>query len=265
MRKLTLTDVEKLRLVLSVYQDGSGQLARPDGSTLPGWRNFERSVSLIFEGLAQESKAIFDVLVPTGGQSYYGISCKMRRELKRNPAEQSVVPLELSNAARHFWTAIKLHPELNERNYKKHPDLVGKAIISLVNQWHENASDQMGVYIDLASSFYLVLLWNKQGVYQLFQFPHQLPDPRNLNWRFPLTKSGQMGNHLRGEDSRGKVFEWYGESGGQLKYYPRVQDAVWKSRPFRLEPLPPESPHGVLARVEAYFPEQWQKVSQATP
>jgi hypothetical protein len=64
------------------------------------------------------------------------------------------------------------------------------------------------------------------------------------------------------KDRQGKIFEWYGESGGQLKYYPRVQDALWKSKPFRLEPLPPNNPHGILARVETYFPAQRQKITQ---
>ena len=56
--------IEKLRLILSTYQDGTGQLIYEPHTSLPGWRDFERSVALAFEGIAQESKAIFDVLVP---------------------------------------------------------------------------------------------------------------------------------------------------------------------------------------------------------
>ena len=41
-------------------------LAQKDSSTLPGWRDFERSVALAFGGQAQESKAIFDVLSAGG-------------------------------------------------------------------------------------------------------------------------------------------------------------------------------------------------------
>ncbi|GAB4581369.1 MAG: hypothetical protein Fur0022_41160 [Anaerolineales bacterium] len=115
----------------------------------------------------------------------------------------------------------------------------------------------MGVKLDLEASFYLALLWNGKGYYQLFQFPLVLPKPENLYWHFPLDKQGTPGRHLRGEDQHGKLFEWYGESGGQLKYYPRVSQAVWKSEPFQLEPLPQNIPDGILSKVQNYFPEQW--------
>ena len=75
----TPSEVEKLRLVLSSYQDGTGQLAQSDGSTLPGLRDFERSVALTFGGIAQESKAIFDVVIPApDGQSLY-VDCPLSR------------------------------------------------------------------------------------------------------------------------------------------------------------------------------------------
>ena len=202
------SEVEKLRLVLSSYQDGTGQLAQSDGYTLPGWRDFERSVAIIFGGIAQESKAIFDVLVPIpDDQNYYGISCKMRRELKVDTQSQNIVPMELSNAARQFWAEIKKH-RIDEQTYKNYPDRVGKAIISLVQGWHESASKQMGRNIDLARSSYLVLLWNKRDFYQLFQFSHQLPNPKSLYWHFPKLKDGSISNHLQGDDQSGKVFEW---------------------------------------------------------
>lgn len=63
-RTPTSGQVEKLRLILSTYQDGTGQLVYEPNTSLPGWRDFERSVALAFDGVAQESKAIFDVLVP---------------------------------------------------------------------------------------------------------------------------------------------------------------------------------------------------------
>ena len=45
-RPPTTQEVEKLRLILSTFQDGSGQLALSDGRTLPGWRDFERALAL---------------------------------------------------------------------------------------------------------------------------------------------------------------------------------------------------------------------------
>jgi hypothetical protein len=72
----TKAQIEKLRLILSTFQDGTGQLVFEPGKSLPGWRDFERSVALAFDGVEQESKAIFDVLIPMSSnpQINYGIS-----------------------------------------------------------------------------------------------------------------------------------------------------------------------------------------------
>jgi hypothetical protein len=64
-REPTPAEIEKFRLVFSTYQDGSGmdvpKTVRPwmkgnNVVTLPGWRDFERTVALIFNGIALESK-----------------------------------------------------------------------------------------------------------------------------------------------------------------------------------------------------------------
>ncbi len=56
-----------------------------DSMTQPGWRDFERAVAAAFGGKAQESKYIFDVIIPQLDQAdlQVGISCKMRGELNR--------------------------------------------------------------------------------------------------------------------------------------------------------------------------------------
>jgi hypothetical protein len=80
-------------------------------------------------------------------------------------------------------------------------------------------------------------------------------------WDFPIVeKKKREGRRIRGCDaSGGTVFEWYGESGAQLKYYPLAETATWSSPIFQLEPPPlPPSEYGLLARVKQYFPKQWQ-------
>ena len=68
--------------------------------SLPGWRDFERTVAFVLGGQAQESKGIFDVILPSGVLGIkYGISCKMRRELNRID-KLGRVAVEVSNAAR---------------------------------------------------------------------------------------------------------------------------------------------------------------------
>ena len=260
-RQPSSNEVERFRLILSTYQDGMGMNA---SGALPGWRDFERSVALAFDGIASESKDIFDVRLPDPERSgvYYGISCKMRRELAR-VARHGRATIELPNSARKFWDSL-LTSGLHQANYKEHPGEVGRALIELVSEWHDAAGINQGGDVDLSKSCHLTLSWDSAGWYQLHQFPLALPDPNQLQWVFPTyERSGKsyVGNHLKGDDTSGSLFEWYGESGGQLKYYPLVADAIWESDLFKLEPLPTDQEHGVLHKVESYFPEQWTAVN----
>jgi hypothetical protein len=264
-RSPTHQEIQKLRLILSTFQDGTGQLALKGGATLPGWRDFERTVALAFDGEAQESKAIFDVLIPDPSRDgvQYGVSCKMRRTLSET-IKTGRVTLELSNSSGKFWDELKAYG-LDHENYRERPDLAGKAIINLVEQWHTAVSVDNGGTVDLNKSCYLVLSWNKAGWYQFFQFSLQLPDPETLYWHFPTkTEKGKQvpGRRLRGDDNNGNLFEWYGESGGQLKYYPLVDNAIWVSEQFQLEPLPEsEMEYGILVKARTYFPQLWKEIS----
>jgi hypothetical protein len=116
------------------------------------------------------------------------------------------------------------------------------------------------------NSYYLALSWNRAGNYQLFKFSLALPKPEQLTWDFPegAERSSKVGKRLRGRDQAETLFEWYGESGGQLKYYPRVEHALWKSEIFRLEPLPEneKARFGVLAKARSYFPKLWDAISR---
>lgn len=226
-----------------------------DGTTLPGWRDFERTVAAAFNGIAQESKAIFDVLLPDTEAigTYAGISCKMRRELDRI-ARDGRVTLELSNSAGKFWDHLATIG-ITQANYKARPADVGAALLQLVHQWHEQVSIENGGNVDLNRSFYVSLMWNRRAQYQLHQFSLPLPNAANLNWYFPA-RNGVMGRCLRGDNNDGLVLEWYGESGGQLKYYPFARDALWQSDVFTLEPLV-AGDYGLTKKAEAYFPERW--------
>lgn len=256
---------QKLRLILSTYQDGSGQLRMSEDKTLPGWRDFERSVALAFGGKAQESKSIFDVIVPdreTTGH-YYGISCKMRGTLN-DTLKKGYVSLELSNSSKQFWDSISQY-NLNQQTYREQPDIVGKALLERVQHWHELVSTVSGGHISLTKSFFLTLSWNKQGDYQLHQFAHALPNYQDLVWSFPFKKQkGESvpGKRIIGQQNGHTLVEWYGESGGQLKYYPLTRDATWQSELFKLEPLPD---HGdlqavMVAKINSYFPGLWSQI-----
>lgn len=251
----TESQIEKLRLILSTYQDGTGQLARKKNRTLPGWRDFERSVALAFNGIAQESKAIFDVLAPISFEPeiYQGISCKMRKML-RTVERTGRVTIEVSNSSGKFWNALR---EEGFDDYDEAPAAAGKTLIDLVESWHKAVSLKSGGNVDISKSFYLVLQWeDKSERYQLYQYPIQLPEPESLIWIVE-------GRRLIGQDEDGVLIEWYGHSGGQLKYYPFADEAIWLSEVFRLEPLPEsEEGYGILRKVKDYFPELWQQATE---
>lgn len=133
---------------------------------------------------------------------------------------------------------------------------MGTLLLKLIEAWHTEVSLAKGGQIDLAKSYYLLMQWDTSGNYQLYQYSLKLPPPEALTWQV-------VGRRLVGLDSSGAVIEWYGLSGGQLKYYPFTHDAVWISELFQLEPLPPsELGYGLSRKARDYFPELWEKVTQ---
>ncbi len=221
--------VEKLRLILSTYQDGSGMLASsknlvlPAGRTLPGWRDFERACrcGLWWHSTREQEYFRCGHKRKRSPHNTYGISCKMRAELDRiiNSKRDGRVTMELSNSAKKFWTRLETEGIYQEGNYREKPTEAGLALVKEVRSWHEIESRAGGGKIDLNLSSYLALSWNKKGEYQLHQFSLDLPDPRALHWFFPMkkTKNGeQPADRLCGNDGTGTVFEWYGTLGDNL-------------------------------------------------
>ena len=147
--------------------------------------------------------------------------------------------------------------------------MVGQVLLTTVEKWHHAAGLEHERTINTAKSFYLALSWNRLGWYQLHQFLLQLPNYRDLRWDFPprqVKGRSLKGRRLVGYDRDGKIVEWYGESGGQLKYYPSVSRAIWSSELFQLEPLPDSSDqdYGILSKAAAYFPALWREIVQKT-
>lgn len=316
---LTEREMEKLRLLLSVFQDGIGMLSTEDhtelffeiskkrrkakskmsGSaydsqtrlplflneqgqpyvvaeqiqrTLPGWRDFERAVALAFNGVAFESKAIVDVVLPLGDGTYYGLSCKSRGELDRATVEGGRVNIEVSNAAGGFWDQVRIRGVTNENFHE--PDnaqIMGESLLALIESWHDAVSVKNGGLVDMDKSSYLVLLYNAKRIYKLYQFPLKFLHAQGLSWSVPMrtfkdkNRPAVRRRSLVATDKYGGILiEWYPNSGGQLKYYPLASEATWSSPEFTLEPLPSGTKHGILSRVEEYFPEQWKKVNEDT-
>lgn len=263
---LTTQQVERIRLLLSTYQDGTGQLKlKKHTDTLPDWRQFERAVAVAMGGSNTESKAVFDVLMPANDSeaSAFGISCKMRGEL-RAAHNKGIVTVEVSNAAGEFWDelraiGIETTPQMVGREAE-----AGKAVLDLVARWESGA--KQAHQLSLAASYYLVLLWNNTRLdFQLFQMALSLPDPTTLTWTVRISRTEAGSGCLVGSIGERRVIEWYGNSGGQLKYYPEVAEALWKSDVFRLEPLPfSEDGYGIAQKARTFFPELWARATDDT-
>jgi hypothetical protein len=255
----TTNEIERLRLILSTYQDSSGMLV--DGErNLPGWRDFERTVAQVFGGKAVESKAIFDVRIPFE-ESEYGISCKMRATLDETNRTGRVT-IELSNSSAKFAAAFKEAGIDMEKDFRQRPDDAGRVILATVAAWHVLEAGS----IDLDRSSYLALSYNGGGDYQLHQFTLHLPNANSITWSFPdvSKKNGatRAGKRLQGNIGNEKIIEFYYGSGGQLKYYPRVTDAIWASKPFQLESLEKvKQLFGAQEKAAAYFRKKWKTVA----
>ncbi len=265
-RSPTETEIEKLRLLLSTFQDGTGmlQISKNTQRTLPGWRDFERSVALTFAGIAIESKFFVDVIFPLseGQKTFYGVDCKMRDAL-RTVENHNRIYVEVTNAARQLWSYLYTKG-ITESNFRDMPELAGNNLIEAIEAMkNELSSAYPDGNIITTQSYYLVLLWDRRtGTYQLYQLPLELPNPGNLNWNchVSLRRDGTETTRLVGEDDNGVLYEWYGGSGGQFKYYPIVTDALWISNPFHLEPLNESIEIGLVEKAKSYFPDKWHNL-----
>ncbi len=258
--RISTEHVEKIRLLMSTYQDGTGQLLITGGNTLPNWRDFERSVATAFKGQAFENKGFLDVKID--GQEIdelgkIGISCKMREALAVFDSKETIT-LELSNANEKFWTELRKNKIENIRFIRLVPEKAGKLIVDLYESWKHEAATKVGV--DIEKSFYLTCLYNlKKGNYQLFALPFLLPDPATLEWTVREYKDGNENQGtLIAKKNKKLIIEWYCISGGQLKYYPTKEDLIWQSECFGLEPLANmESGYGLIQKAKTYFPSKW--------
>lgn len=274
-RHPTPQEVEKLRLLLSTYQDGSGgtkvDRKNPNILSFPDSRDFERCIALTFNGEAPEGKRVFDVIFKDENGVEYGISCKMKgddawKKLIPAPGNQPYIHMELSNASGDFRDAL-IRQNINLDNYTHgtNPYPAGRAVVNLVKIWHRRESLVNGGSANLLKSYFLAMVYEiKSTKCSIFQMPLYLPNPRALTWYCPTKISrGQEVpcKRIQGDINGIKIFDYYGTSGGQLKYYyPLSWPIVW-SCSFMLEPLPTEiiSQDPALRKASSYFNEAWQR------
>lgn len=257
-------EVERLRLAMSTYQDGSGQVVKalPDTSFPDGW-DFEACITAVFGGdrLPKYDKSVFDVLVPypaAGGAARFGLSCKMRGELRAalKPSGKNKngrVYMELTNANGALWAAVNDRGVTKDSIAPRAAD-AGEAVVQTVEGWHAAT----GADLRFDKSSYLALMWAPKPLrFKLYQFPMVLPAAADLAWTRTEGRGGKPGKAIRGSDGDETVYEWYFDSGGQFKYYARADKATWSSDVFQLEPLDKGIREGLVNKVEDYFPKKW--------
>lgn len=216
---------------------------------MPGFRDFERATAAVTYGEAKENKGIFDVWVPTEGLPF-GISCKMS---SKQPYQNRSSFMELSNSAAYFKSAL----DANGINWRHDPHDAGLVVVDLVSSWHTDVEDA----VDLPGSRYAVLAHDNQWEwFQLHCFPLDLsianPDT-DVEWEAYSVRGGQprsLRGYIMDGDRRHCLWQWYADSGGQLKYYPLLDWAEWSTEEFQLEPVEPVS---LRQRAIDYFGNMW--------
>lgn len=269
-RDPTSSEATILMLAMSTYRDGTGQERESDGSTRPGWRDFERVFAEVLSGKAPENKDVFDVVVHGDPESneYYGISLKSK-QLARKSAIGDLeyggrVHMELANSPAKFWAAL-YQKGIREADYtaKSKATEIGETLLEVVDQWHREAKvkyekENPSHNLVLEKSVYITVSYTKPDsdnnrYYQVHSFSLDLP--RELKWEFISDRC------LRAYDTRHEgevVFDWYGLSGGQLKFYPKAIEGLYKTGQFTL--MRPNNV-SILDKAEAYWPEVWEEAA----
>ncbi|ROR64830.1 hypothetical protein EDD26_0181 [Agrococcus jenensis] len=213
---------------------------------MPGFRDFERAAAAVTYGYAREDKGIFDVWVPTHDGLPYGISCKMAA---LQPAKNESSFMELSNSA------AKFHAALADRGieWRLDPKAAGITLVDTVMSWHEAVAGE----VDLAGSRYAILDHDKDWrVFSLKVFPLDLrtADPaRHVRWE---AVGKRLDGYIYERGGEHRLWQWFADSGGQLKYYPPLSWGEWSSQSFTLEEAQPVS---LRSRAIEYFGHLWPR------
>ena len=247
-RNATVDELELFRKMMSTFRDGSGVEREEDGSTRAGWRQIERCVSALVNGIGGEDKGIFDVVAidEIYKKTAYGFSVKSK-QLSKNEfaklASNGQTYMEIANSPAKFWAEIVTAHGCSEQDFRerKHAAKIGTTVIDTVEKWHrEGAVDfelqNPGVKMDLTRSCYFCLSYSKASIsdcrdYQIHIF--RLEYPKKIKWKYKSSAclTGYVTDRNQNEIA---LVDWYGLSGGQLKYYPLTSNAIYSSPVFKL-------------------------------
>lgn len=266
-RAATADELNHLRALLSTFRDGSGNQKESDGTTRASWREIERCIAELVSGPASENKHIFDVLAQDQltDDVFYGLSIKSKQLTKKNFSTLGTtgrLHMEIANSPAKFWKEIHEKYGYSERHFQeqKHASDIGECVLHTVQSWHEEGKitfelSHPGKTLDIDHSKYLCVSYSDSKIpsdrlYQVHSF--SLKFPAGIIWKYTSDR------RLRGFDPRHPteaLFDWYGSSGGQLKYYPRAIYAENSSPAFYL--LSPPDGMSLTEKAKVYFPDMF--------
>lgn len=249
-REPTASELTLLKKFLASYRDGSGNLREPDGSTRAEFRQIERCFAELLHGKSTENKSFYDFVVQSnegGGIAVRGASIKSKEHENLNSylAQKMTMRsyLELSNSAAKDWAECR-ERGLSEEIFRNgtRADEFGQAVLD--RQKVERQTSQSSYLNSIpggnksfveSDCVYISLLYspmvNGERSYLVSSFHAVLPAPES--WSF-------KGKRLVGTDADGGVlYEWYGLSGGQLKYYPKIANRLHGTGLFTLADYKP--------------------------
>ena len=260
-RPPTGNELERIRLAMSSYCDGSGFLLEKDGRSRPASRDFERIFAELFDCQYRYDKGLFDLTIPGINGKDCGISIKSKC-LERASAIEDLLSdgrlyMELSNAPSRNEKALRAKGYTrSDYDKKSYPQEIGNELINYFNSIpFEVKTDYEkkfpGRTLDLARSCFLTISYSElkksKRKYQIHAFRLELPT--DVVWEYTNSGKGLMGTR-----GGGRIYEWYPFSGGQFKYMPLASDAFSSSTQFYLETPRKVS---VIEKTSRYWPNQW--------
>ena len=260
-RELTAQEVLLINLSFSLFTNGFGSEQEKGGETRIGWRQMERVFADLFAGKANENKDVFDVVVPIDRKTDVGLSIKSKNFSSKQftaLGSEGRVYMELTNSPAKLWASLNRKGLVASdfQNKNKAAD-IGNAVLDTVESWHQEAKTNyphysQGKVIDLSKSVYISVSMTdptdkNDRQYVVHSFPLNLPKP--IRWEKYTHKC------LRGFDPdhpNQALYDWYPNSGGQLKYYPRAEDAKFSSGIFESLKAPKIS---MVKLAQQYWPQ----------
>ncbi|WP_374677412.1 hypothetical protein [Piscinibacter sp.] len=238
-----------MRLLLSTFGDGSGQ--RVKAGFMPNFLSFERVTAYVVGGATNEDKSVFDVSVPGGlGRVAWGVSCKMTAS---QPPKNRCWFMELSNSAKKLNDAVAA---AGIASWSRDPSGAGPVLVETVGSWHDA---ERGTYDVDASKYLLLTHCSSWRFFEIACFNVNVltrVEAADVDWRVEgrRGKASSLAGYIDAERGKHRLWQWYPDSGGQLKLFPPIGWEEWRTGPFELSRPPVKD---MKDRVNEYWPGQW--------